>query len=131
MPRWLRDGGRQGFQRRTKLERLFSGIFRPATDLTSVSQAEGEIGLTQLSTPGAHMGYCLIREGGGGEHVIVLAGRDRELSFADVVLCMGGDIEWVSGQVVRDLSKFGFRGDAVFRMKQEPALSELFVKIAC
>lgn len=37
----------------------------------------------------------------------------------------GGDIEWVSKQVIRGLREFRIRGDVVVRKDQEPLLGEL------
>ena len=78
-----------------------------------------------------HLDYCFIREAAGKDYSVVLVGKDREtkLILAHVVPFKGGDMEWVSEQVCRDLQKFGIRGDVVFKTDQEPALVDLVKQI--
>ncbi len=85
----------------------------------------------QLTVPEVHLDYCFIREAEGEEHSVVLVGKDREtkLIMSHVVPCKGGDIEWVSEQVCRDLKKSGIRGDVMFKTDQEPALVDLVNQI--
>ena len=84
-----------------------------------------------LIIPEVHLDYCFIREGPGEDYSVVLVGKDREtkLILAHVVPCKGGDTEWVSEQVCRDLRKFGIRGGVVFKTDQEAALMELVNRI--
>ena len=76
------------------------------------------------------MDYCFIREVAGEDYSVVLVGKDREtqLILAHVPF-KGGDTEWVSELVCRDLRKFGISGDVVFKTDQEPALVDLMKEI--
>ena len=67
------------------------------------------------------MDYCFIRD--APESTTVVVGNDREtkLILARVVPFKGGDTEWVSKQVCRDLQKFGI-SDVVFKADWELAL---------
>ena len=53
-----------------------------------------------------------------------------ESRSCDVVPLKGGDTEWVSEQVCRNLRKFGISGDVVFKTDQEPALVDLMKRFA-
>ena len=85
----------------------------------------------EQTVPEVHLDYCSIREVAGEDHSVVLVGKDREtkLILAHVVPFKGGDTEWVSEQVCRDLLKFGISGDVVFKTDQEPALVDLIKQI--
>ena len=84
-----------------------------------------------LTVPEVHLDYCFSREVAGQDYSVVLVGKDREtkLILAHVVPFKGGDTEWVSEQVCRDLRKFGISGDVVFKTDQEPALVDLMKQI--
>ena len=55
--------------------------------------------------------------------------QETKLILAHVVPFKGGDTEWVSEQVCRDLRNFGISGDLVFKTDQEPALVDLMKQV--
>lgn len=67
------------------------------------------------------MDYRVIRESAGEVHSVMPVGKDcrTRLSFARVVLFKGGDIEWVSDQVIWGLRKSGISGRFSVRTKSQ------------
>ena len=63
---------------------------------------------------------------------MTLVGKDRQtkLFMAHVVPLKGGDFEWITGQVAKDLKKFGIQGDVVLRSDQEPAIKDMLQEVA-
>ena len=127
-----------GSQLRRKYEFIECHIFRSVIGVLSVSLAgpkdwphRSRNSQETLTVPEVHLDYCFIREAAGKDYSVVLVGKDREtkLILAHVVPFKGGDTEWVSEQVCRDLQKFGIRGDVVFKTDQEPALVDLVKQI--
>ena len=49
--------------------------------------------------------YCFLRDHPGGESVPVLVGREKrtKMMLAHVVTFKGGGIDWLVGQLIRDL----------------------------
>ena len=78
------------------------------------------------SLPEVHMDYCFLRDEPKSESVpvIVLKDRDSRALSAHVVPYKGGDLEWAVLQAVRDMLKWGIRGDAIVRSDQEAALKD-------
>ena len=89
-------------------------------------------GLEELAVPEVHFDYCFPRDKVGGEYVVVLVGRDREtrMTFSHVVPVKGGEMEWISEQIARDLLKLGHHGDLILRSDQEPAIVDLLNRVA-
>ena len=65
--------------------------------------------------------YCFWRDHPGGESVPVLVGRGRKpkMMIAHVVPFKGGGVDWLVGQLVRDLRKMGVHGKVVLESDQE------------
>ena len=62
----------------------------------------------------------------------VLVGKDRfkKLVFAHAVPYKGADVEWLVDQVVRDLYRFGIRGDVTLKSDQEEAIKTVLEQVA-
>ena len=84
------------------------------------------------TVPEVHFDYCFMRDEGKDNYTPVLVGKDRgSKSFmAHVVPYKGGDVQWVTEQVVKDLEKIGLRDHLVLRSDQEPALKAAMSEIA-
>ena len=84
-----------------------------------------------LTVPEVHLDCCFIREAAGKDFSVVPEVKDREtkLILAHIVPFKGGDTEWVSEQVCRDLHKL-IRSDVVYKSNQEPALVQLVKQVS-
>ena len=89
-------------------------------------------GLKELAVPEVHFDYCFPRSQAGGEYIVVLVARDREMrmTFAHVVPIKGGELDWISEQVARDLLKLGHHGNLILRSDQEPAITDVLNRVA-
>ena len=79
-----------------------------------------------------HFDYCFPRNRVGGEYIVVLVGRDREsrVTFSHVVPIKGGELDWISEQVARDILRIGHHGDLILLSDQEPAIIDLLNRVA-
>ena len=61
--------------------------------------------------------YCFLRDHPGGESVPVLVGREKKtkMMIAHVVPFKGGGVDWLVGQLIRDLRKIGVHGKVVLK----------------
>ena len=89
-------------------------------------------GHEELLVPEVHFDYCFPRGRAGGEYIVVLVGRDREsrVTFSHVVPVKGGELDWISEQVARDILRLGHHGDLILRSDQEPAIIDLLSRVA-
>ena len=69
----------------------------------------------ERTQPEVHLDYCFFRSrpGGVAAPTIVLKDRDSRAIAAHVVAFKGGGLEWAVSQVMRDLAKWGIRGNIV------------------
>ena len=76
--------------------------------------------------------YCFLRDAAGGPSQPVLVGRDRRTGvfFGHAVPLKGAGVDWIAGQMVRDIYKCGYYGRVVLRSDQEPALQDLLEEVA-
>ena len=86
----------------------------------------------KLKVPELHCDYCFPKDSIGGDYIVVLVCRDREsrMTMAHVVPCKGGEQEWVTEQVARDVVKLGYHDELVLRSDQEPAIVDLLREVA-
>ena len=71
--------------------------------------------------------YCFLRDKPGGESIPVLVGRERKtrMLLAHVVPFKGGGVDWLVGQLMRDLRKFGVHGKVILKSDQENAVLDV------
>ena len=71
--------------------------------------------------------YCFLRDVTGGPSQPVLVGRDRRTGvfFGHAVPFKGVGVDWIAGQMVRDICKCGYHGRVALRSDQEPALQDM------
>ena len=62
----------------------------------------------------------------------MLVGRDRRkgVFFGHAAPLKGAGVDWIAGQMVRDIYKCGYYGRVVLRSDQEPALQDLLEEVA-
>ena len=85
-----------------------------------------------LSVPELPCDYCFPKDHVGGDYAVVLVARDREtrMTVSHVVPEKGGDQEWVTEQLTRDILKLGVHGDLTQRSDREPAVADLLKQVA-
>ena len=71
--------------------------------------------------------YCFLRDHPGGESVPVLVGREKKtkMMIAHVVPFKGGGVDWLVGQLIRDLRKMGVHGKVVLKSDQEKPILDM------
>ena len=87
---------------------------------------------TRSTIPEVHGDYCFFRDHPGAPSIptIVIKDRDSLAVAAHALPFRGGMCEWAVRQVVRDLKKWGVRGDCTVRCDQEDALIDFFNQVA-
>ena len=71
--------------------------------------------------------YCFLRDHPGGESVPVMVGREKrsKMMLAHVVPFKGGGVDWLVGQLLRDLRKMGVHGKVILKSDQENAILDV------
>ena len=71
--------------------------------------------------------YCFLRDHPGGGSVPVMVGREKrsKMMLAHVVPFKGGGVDWLVGQLLRDLRKMGVHGEVILRSDQENAILDV------
>ena len=71
--------------------------------------------------------YCFLRDHPGGESVLVMVGREKrsKMMLAHVVPLKGGGVDWLVGQLLRDLRKLGVHGKVILKSDQENAILDV------
>ena len=82
--------------------------------------------------PSVSFDYCFLRDTTGGESIPVLVGREKRSKFmvAHVVPYKGAGVDWVVGQLVRDLRKMGIHGKVILKSDQESAILNVLNEVA-
>ena len=71
--------------------------------------------------------YCFFRDKPGGDSLPVLVGRERrsKMIVAHAVPFKGGGVDWLVGQLLRDLRKMGAHGKVILKSDQENAVIDV------
>ena len=71
--------------------------------------------------------YCFLRDSSGGESVPVMVGREKrsKMMLARVVPFNRGGVDWLVGQLLRDLRKMGVHGKVTLKSDQENAILDV------
>ena len=71
--------------------------------------------------------YCFLRDHPGGESVPVMVVREKrsKMMLAHAVPFKGGGVDWLVGQLLRDLRKMGVYGKVILKSDQENAILDV------
>ena len=71
--------------------------------------------------------YCFLRDHPGGESVPVMVGREKrsKMMLAHVVPFKGSGVDWLVGQLLRDLRKMGVHGKVILKSDQENTILDV------
>lgn len=71
--------------------------------------------------------YCFLRDKPGGDSIPVLVGRERKskMILAHAVPFKGGGVDWLVGQLQRDLRKLGLHDKVILKSDQENAVLDV------
>lgn len=85
----------------------------------------------ELTHPHVHIDYAFLRDERKGDMIPIAVMREEESkALAGHAVPGKGDVEWVATQLVRDLRKWGVRGNVTVKSDQEPAIISLVEGLA-